>query len=53
MTRPRLISRTVVDSAQVGFVPGHSILTALDIFKAAKVVAAADDAMSKSIVLLF
>ena len=42
----------MVDTTQVGFVPGHNIAPALDIFAAEKIAAKNDDDMNDAIVLL-
>ena len=46
-----LLPKTI-DRAQVGFVPGHRIETALDIYAAANVEAANDEPMKGSLALL-
>ena len=42
----------VVNTAQVGFVPGRNIATALDIFAATKIAAKTEEATKDAIVLL-
>ena len=43
---------TMIDDAQVGFVPGRSIATALDIYAAAKTAAMTDASQHGSLALL-
>ena len=51
-TRLRAMLPFVVDTAQVGFVPGRNIATALDIFAATKIAAKTEEATKNAIVLL-